>query len=234
VVDVRGRRPETLQRAEPGRLVEAGGLKVILQLLEQPEAATRPYRALARETGTALGTVANVLRELRIAGHLVKGPGDAHRLEKRTDLLDLFIKGYALKLRPACRPARYRHEERDPRRLAGRLAGILKQRQAHWAVTGGVAGGEMTRHLETDTLAIFLDDAGREALKGERMLPAPEGGNLTILEYFAPCITWEKAPGRLPLATPHLVYAELLQDGRPREVETAHLIYDRFLTAQYH
>jgi hypothetical protein len=46
---------------------------------------------------------------------------------------------------------------------------------------------------------------------------------------IAPCITWGKTPSRLPLATPHLVYAELLQDGRPRELETARMIYDRFL-----
>jgi hypothetical protein len=210
--------------------VEAGGLKIIHFLLTQPEATTQPYRVIARETGTALGTVVVVLRELRNAGHLVKGPNGAIRLDRQRELLDHFVKGYAFKLRPACHPLRYRHEEREPHRLCERLARLWKTRQARWAITGGVAAGELTRHLETDALALFLDDAGREALMGERMLPDPEGGNVTILDYFAPCVAAVPPVGRFPLATPLLVYAELLQDGRPRERETAQLVYDRFIS----
>jgi hypothetical protein len=87
----------------------------------------------------------------------------------------------------------------------------------------------LTLHLKADTLAIFLDDVGREALKGERMLSDPDGGNFTILDYIAPCLTGNKATGHLPLATPLLIYAELLHDSRPREMETANMVYERFV-----
>jgi hypothetical protein len=227
LVDVRGRRPIPGPEPGRGRLDKGGGLKIIHFLLTQADALKRPYRTIAREAGTALGTAAIVLKELRKAGHLERGPEGVLRLDRRQDLLDLFVRGYALKLRPACRPIRYRHEEKAPRRLVEHLAGLFRRRKAHWAVTGGFAAGEMTQYLETDRLALFLDESGREALKGERMLPDPEGGNLTILDRFAPCVAADPAAGGIPLATPLLVYAELLNDGRPRELETAKRIYDR-------
>jgi hypothetical protein len=229
LVDVRGRRPTRGPEPGRGRLDEAGGLKIIHFLLTQVDALKCPYRTIAREAGTALGTAAIVLKELRNAGHLVRGPEGVLRLDRRQDLLDLFVRGYALKLRPACRPIRYRHEEKAPRPLAERLARIFRQREVRWAVTGGFAAGELTHYLETDTLTLFLDETGRDALVGERMLPDPDGGNLTILDYFAPCVTAVPAAGRLPLATPLLVYAELLNDGRPRELETAQRVYNRFI-----
>jgi hypothetical protein len=63
------------------------------------------------------------------------------------------------------------------------------------------------------------------------MLPDPTGGNVSLLRHFGPTVTNPDPEGRKdhPLATQLLVYAELLHDGRPREIETARMLYDRFL-----
>jgi hypothetical protein len=54
-------------------------------------------------------------------------------------------------------------------------------------------------------------------------------GNVTLLEMFAPNIIGAVPQAPWPLATPFLVYAELLQDGRPREVETAKMIFEQHI-----
>jgi hypothetical protein len=58
------------------------------------------------------------------------------------------------------------------------------------------------------------------------MLP-DKNGNVTLLRLFAPNAIGRIAPEGIPLATPLLVYAELLNEGGPRELETAQMIFEK-------
>ena len=231
LVDIRGKRPKTAPKAEPGRLVEPTGLKVIHHLLTRKEAVNEPYRKVALDAGVALGTVATVMRELKAAGYLAATAEDRFALEKTAELLELFVRGYALKLRPACLLGRYRHAEKDPWKLCETLTPTLETRNLPYALTGAWAAHEWTGHLRAETLALYVDGNALGAWKGQPMLPDPTGGNVTLFRYFGPTVKDpdpEENKGH-PLATKLLVYAELLHDGRPRELETAKMLYDRFL-----
>ncbi len=234
LVDVRGKRPEAAPRAEPGRLVEPSGLKVIHLLLTRKGVINAPYRKIATEAGVALGTVAVVLRELAMAGYRIGTAPREWALQKTADLVEHFVRGYALKLRPACLLGRYRHAEKDPRRRCEALTRPLQTHQIPFAMTGAWAAQEWTGHLRAETLTLYAGDQAPGAWKGQPMLPDPLEGNVIVLRHFAPTVLdpdLEEARTR-PLATKLLVYAELLHDGRPREVETARMIYDRFLRAK--
>ena len=61
------------------------------------------------------------------------------------------------------------------------------------------------------------------------MLRDEAGGNVTLLRLFGGAAVADKPKGAWPLATPLLIYAELLETGGAREVETARMIYDRFI-----
>lgn len=230
-LEIAGRRPSAPLKSDPGRLIEASGLKVLHRLLTQPETPLNTYRRLAEESGVALGTVGVVMRELRIAGHLRKDKGDRWTLHDRAALVDLFVRGYALKLRPACLLGRYRHREQRADRLRDALAARLARAGLPYALTGASAAEVLTRHLHADAVALYVTTAGLDALKNEPMLVDGDHGQLVLLNRFAPTVDDpQKAPGRaLRLATPLLVYAELLRDGRPREVETARLLLRRIV-----
>lgn len=231
LVDIRGKRPEIAPKAEPGRLVEPTGLKVIHQLLTRKVAVDEAYRKVALDAGVALGTVATVMRELKAAGYLVATADDRFALEKTAELLELFVRGYALKLRPACLIGRFRHAEKDPRKLCDRLTLALDQRQVPYSLTGAWAAHEWTGHLRAETLALYVGEHALETWKREPMLPDPNGGNVTLFRHFGPTVNDpdpEETRGH-PLATKLLVYAELLHDGRTRELETAKMLYDQFL-----
>ncbi len=228
LVDVRGRTPERRPQAERGRLLEPTGLKVLHQLLAHAPAVNAPYREIAHGAGVALGTVAVVMRELQQAGYLVQTRKDFRELQRKPELLELFVRGYALKLRPACFLATYRHELKDPRRLHERLRKVLKPAGAGMTLTGGLAAEEATGYLSADSVTLFVDERTRSLLERERMLPDPDGGNLTLLEHFGPGAQDPADPaGRK--ATPLLIYAELLNNGRPRELEAARMIFDKHL-----
>jgi hypothetical protein len=231
LVDVGGKRPDTAPRAEPGRLVEPTGLKVIHLLLTRKDALNAPYRKIAADAGVALGTVAVVMRELENAGYLVATAADRRALEKRADLIEHFVRGYALKLWPAIFLGRYRHAEKDPWKLCEALTLPLQTRQVPYALTGAWAARERTGHLRADTLTLHVGEGAFAVWKGQPMLLDPVGGNVQLLKCFAPTVIDPEVEGKRerPLATALLTYAELLRDGRPREVETAQVLYDRFL-----
>lgn len=220
-IDIRGKRPEERPGPEPGRIVEPAGLKICHLLLTQPEFLKRPLRDIVAHANVALGTAHAVIRELTTARYLLPGKGRERRFGDVKGLVDAFVRGYGMKLRPGCLIGRYRHREGDPpalmKALQKRLAGGL------WALTGGMAAKELTRHLEPTAATLFVDDAAEKLLREEPMLPA-KNGNVTLLRLFAPTVVFAHKP---PLATPLLVYAELLNEGGPRELETAEMILEK-------
>ena len=226
LIDIRGRRPELRTGPEPGRLIEPTGLKVIHLLLTREDAINGPFRRLAAEAGVALGTVAVVMRQLLAAGYLHPAGRRLRRLDRTRDLFELFVRGYELKLRPECVIGRYRHAEANLDRLLDRLR--EKLHGFNWALTGAAAAKELTRHLEPQTIALYVDERAQGALRMERMIPDVHQGNVTLLRWFAPTVKdGTPAPG-LPTATVPLVYAELLCDGRAREIETAGILLERY------
>ena len=229
IVDIRGNKPERPPRAEPGRLIEPGGLKAIHYLLTHPQAAGNPLRTLAEGAGVGLATAHAVVRELGRKQWILPAAGGHRRFGDRKGLVDLFVRGYALKLRPACVLGRYRHQRRTPHEILESFARRLADAPCGWAVTGGQAAKQLTQYLETDTVELFADDQAMAKLKTEPMLRDDANGNVTILRLFGAAAIADKPYAPWPLATPLLVYAELLENGGAREMETAGMIYDRFL-----
>jgi hypothetical protein len=110
------------------------------------------------------------------------------------------------------------------KRLTAEADGALR-----WALTGGFGADALTGHYRSEQLILFVDPwtSGRAA--GLRWLPSIDGP-ITLLTVFWPRgveRTLEKGDTRV--AHPLLVYAELLFQGREREVETAKRVYDQYL-----
>ena len=147
VVDIRGKKPERPLKAEPGRLIEPAGLKVIHYLLAHPQAVGAPLRTIGEGAGVALGTMHAVMKELQRGQWLLPAKKEGRRFGDLKGLIELFVRGYALKLRPACLLGRYRHKTRAPREILGGFAKRLAGLEGRWAVTGGMAATEFTPYF---------------------------------------------------------------------------------------
>lgn len=227
VVDVRGRRPEARPGPEPGRIVEAAGLKVCHALLTKPYLLTQPMREIAQEAKVALGTAHIVLKELAAAGWLIPGKSNERRFADVKAVIDAFVRGYAFKLRPACLIGRFRHKKGRTDDILQVFRARLAGTNAQWGLTGGLAARELTKYLEPNTVAVFADEEAEERLKTE--LFPDRNGNITLLRLFAPTALGEPAQDGLPMATPLLTYAELLNEGGAREIETAEMILGKYI-----
>jgi hypothetical protein len=230
LVHVRGNKPERRIGANTGRLIEPSGLKILQLLLSAPESLKLTSRTFATLAGVSPASASIVLRYLAGVGAIqYRRTAPRRPAHLGETYLDIFIHGYALKLRPQLLIGRFRHRTSDPEVILRSIRQKLGPTRARWALTGGVAAGLMTRHLKTDQLALFVDEAGEKIVRREPILSDPREGNLTLFRHYAPSVSAPSPVDNYPTATPLLVYAELLHDGRPRELETAALLRNQVM-----
>jgi len=212
--------PQPAPRANTAYTV--GGLKVLFALICDPALADAPHRAIAAAAGVALGTVPAVLADLRQTGHLLAA-GKRRRLVATRRLLDEWALAYARRLRPKTLLAKYVPKDFDTWH-----DWQLDAAQARWG--GEPAANLLVRYLKPGVLTIYADKLPPRLMIEHRLVFAGRGADERCLELRKPF--WGKAlllgerPDIVPAA---LVYADLLATGDDRCIETAQMIYDRYL-----
>ena len=111
VVRVLGNKPPLLPRkpaqAHPARAWRGAALRVMFHLLCDPALTGRTVRELAELTGTAPGTIVNVLDDLEQSGQLVRLGARKRRFVPDRDLRERWIGEYGRKLRPTLLTGRF-------------------------------------------------------------------------------------------------------------------------------
>ncbi|MGI4826609.1 MAG: type IV toxin-antitoxin system AbiEi family antitoxin [Janthinobacterium lividum] len=193
------------------------GMKLTFALLCKPDLVAQPYRRIAAVAQVALGTVGPVLDDLEIRGFLRRNPTKTARLQRKEELLQDWVVQYPGTLRAKLNRRRY---TADRERL---LALNLESLNAYWG--GEPAADFLTGYLKPEKFTMYVRNPVREVLIQGRMRLDPEG-NIDILDAF-----WntELDYNNARLAPPIIVYADLMMTGDPRNLETAKLVYDRYL-----
>ncbi len=230
-VHIQGTKPLQPKERWTGRLFQPSGLKVLFVLLAHKDAVAWPYRELAAASGVALGSIAWIMQELKEKGYLEAASQDQWRLVRKKELMDNWVGGYADRLRPKLVLNRFQPPERDLDRVLAALKAQLSQRNLKWALTGGFAADTMVHHYRGEHLSLFVEQMPPDLPRGLKWLPSPHGP-VTVMRMFSPHLIFKsEKPLPRPVAHPLLVYAELVFQGRDRELETAKLIYERYLAS---
>jgi hypothetical protein len=233
-IQIQGRKPKQIAEAKSERLSQPSGLKVLYALLTQASEDLGAYRDIAKASGVALGSIAWMVRELKAKGYLVQRGRDQWRLTQKRKLLDLWVGGYGARLRPNLLIGRYQPGEVNLEQTARVLRSELENKKISWALTGGFAADILTRHFLGEQLGFFAEEWPVDLTRRLKWLPS-EHGPVTVLRKFSPLVTFNlKVPNSRPVAHPLLVYAELIFQGRERELETAKILYDRYLSSLVH
>jgi hypothetical protein len=222
--------------------MEPAGLKVLHYLLDKPNVLNGPYRDIAAACGVGLATVAAVITHLRRAGYIQTIGRGIDKLLHADELVEIFVQCYAGKLRPELFVGRFRAMEQDLGRFLDEAKKRLDEAGAgRWGVTGGFAAREMTKYYRADALELMLAPMHDRALREAGAVP-DRHGPITVLRFFPGAVagTEKRQTVNLavlhhpwPLATPLLVYAELIAGAQgqddPRMRETAGMIYEQDL-----
>lgn len=223
-----GRRPKRLRDRQTGRLFTPKGLQILFALLAHEDAVSATFRELAYASGVALGSVAHVLSELRAKGYMEKRGPRGWYLVRRRELLNMFVLGYAERLRPKLVIGRFKSPEPDLESTLKILRGMASQQALQWVLSGGWAADALVRHYRGEDLCLFVSGWTDQVSKALRWLPSATGP-IILLRRFAPQIAFPVARSTYQVAHPLLVYAELLHHGGERERETAKLVFQRCL-----
>lgn len=193
------------------------GLQVVFTLLCKKDLENAPLREIAKMANVALGTIARIFKGLIRKGFLIDMGTQGRRLIKKKELLNLWATNYADKLRPQQFIGRYEtdHYERLLQADLGRL-------NAQWG--GEVAADLLTNYLKPQVVTIYAQEQVNNLLIQFRLHKNPQG-RIEIRRRF-----WNfDEPEQKNTVHPILVYADLLATGDPRNIETARIIYDKFI-----
>jgi hypothetical protein len=230
------KKPDTQVAFKEGvnRAFDATGLKVVYGFLCDPELVDATYRVIAERTGVALGTIGRVLNGLTEAGFIVgRGRGKGRRLVKKRRLFDRWVEAYPEKLKPKQRVGDFVAD--DPYWWEKVNA---EEYGAYWG--GEIAAEKYTKYLKPQTATLYLPEyTGKKLLARARLRKLREGevGGQGVVKIYRPFWPVEdegrhynnkmaEIPG---VVNPILVYADLIATGDSRNLETARMIYERYI-----
>lgn len=193
------------------------GLRVFFQLLVSNENLFITQRDLAKQAGVSLGNIPLVLKGLKTLGLLLKKNELGYQWANKSEAIDEWVTGYRNTLKPTLFQGRYRLPSDKPWTSIH-----LTTPKTRW---GGEPGGDLlTNYLRPEKFILFTDLKKTEFIKTTRLMPDPHG-EIEVYETF-----WEKGNEKEKCAPPVLVYADLIINGDKRSLETAQIIYERYLT----
>ena len=222
VIIINGKKnPEQKEfRPVANRAFTKTGLKVVFYFLNDPTALDKNYREIAKETDVALGNVKYIMDGLREAGFLMQLAKNKVKLQNKKLLLDRWILGYRETLKPFLFQGAFAFTDNDRYKQWNNIN--TTNLDIAW---GGEPAAEIiTGYLKAKDFTIYTSLAKGKLMTGLKLVPR-EDGDILVYEKF-----WKQKENEQELLAPMLlVYADLLITDDPRCVETAKIIFDKYL-----
>jgi hypothetical protein len=214
LLDVRGRHNPTIPRAgeagKPLRAFRAGGLKILFVLLSDPRAGSTTYRGLAHASGTSLGTVQWVLREITEAGY-VSGDHISRRIHRQRELFGRWVEGYSLDLAPRLLLGRF--DTTDPGWWKD-ADDAIRSNDAQWG--GETAAHRLNRRFRPGRAIVYADAMPNRLAATYRFRRSDGEGTVEIRQRF-----WHFDAEPTMTVPTTLIYADLINSAEPRQLEAA-------------
>ena len=201
-----------------GRAFRPTGLKVVFALLCQPELVKEPYRVIVKNTNVAQGTVGWVLNDLRQQNFLVDRGKYGRKLINGEKLLNTWVETYNRELRPKLLIGRYTTKKTGWwKNIDGQNTSVCLGAEPAAAV--------LTKYLQPETITIYAPEKINPFLLTHQLKKDPNGD----VELFKKFWEFDYPLKNEGIAPPLLVYADLMATGNDRNIETARMIYDKFI-----
>lgn len=216
---IEGNNKKYLNREKRGRAFTKAGLKTILLFLLKEEKINDTYRAIAKDTGIAIGNVKLILDGLIEEGFVLRKNDKELKLTNKKNLLQKWITGYNEKLKPTLLLGNFKFIKAEDFNKWKELK--IDRNNTCWG--GEAAGNIYTGYLLPQTLTLYTIEKKLEFMKNYRLVP-DNNGNITVLERF-----WRFGQENNNVVPPIIAYADLLETNDRRCIETAQKIYEQHL-----
>lgn len=232
-VEKSGRKPLGRGEKQPTALLQPKGMRLLYVLLTERGALNHTVRFLSARAGISLERTVSSMREIRDKGYVRSAGLRKLELVNKRTLLELWLANYGDRLRPSLVLGSFKMSKSLGGDVPEILLASFGRKPEAYALGGSLGAYQLTGYYRGDTTEIFVQEGMMgHVRKRLNLVPARET-NVTLLHLFSPAVMYggEAAPEHV--AHPLLLYAELLFQGGDREKETASLIYNRYLKAEY-
>lgn len=205
------------------RAFTKAGLKAVFLFLLDENLINAPYREIAQRADIALGNVNYVINGLKEKGFLHKVNKKEFKFTNKKDLLNTWIINYGERLKPELEIGTFRFLKQEDFLNWKNLP--IKNNKTWW---GGEPGGNLlTNYLKPGIFTLYTLETKMDLIKNYRLIPDPNG-NIKVYNKF-----WDQREVNDNVVPPLLVYADLINTGDYRCIETANKIYDEFLKEEF-
>ncbi len=219
---IEGNKPIKPQQSFQAKAFSKTGLKVIFQFLLHPDLINETIRNIANQADVSLDTAHKTIQGLKQLGYIIPLTKKDMGWNNRKELFEKWIGEYDTRLKPGLHVGNFRFvKETDFLQWKA----IHLQDNTCWG--GEPAGDLLTNYLRPEILTLYTTEPKMEVIKNYRVLPDPNG-YIRVYQKF-----WEGNETQNVTAPPLLVYADLINTGDKRNIETAQKIYGKFLQNKF-
>lgn len=198
------------------QLLNPAALKLIFHFLVKPEWINLTYREIHNNVNVSLDTVSKTINSLKNKKYLIEVSGKELRLRDKKSLLDYWMKGFQEKLQAKILIGRFRFVKD-----VNGWENLFGDTKTLWG--GEPAAFLLTKYLNPEIFTVFTSEKESNLLKKYK-LAKDANGKVLIYENFC-----NKNLIVKNCVHPLLVYTELMNTQDNRNIETAKLIYEKYL-----
>jgi hypothetical protein len=214
-----GQKNKVYHKETYNRPFTKAGLKVVYQFLINPDLINHTYREIAERAGIALGNIKQIIDGLIEEGFLVRKNKNEFAFIKTDDLLDRWTKAYGERLKPALEIGTFRFL--NPNDFMHWKDIHLDTKKTCWG--GEPAANLWTNYLKPGVLTLYTEETRIELIKKYKLVPEING-NIKVYRKF-----WKEEKKTDNKVNPILTYADLILTTDMRCLETAHMIYEKYI-----
>lgn len=220
VIYITGQKVHRKGKATQTKAFQEAGIKIIFNLLNDPQNLQLPYRELAELADVSIGSVSNVMKELEDQNFILKTKLK-RVLKNKTQLLERWVVAYQDVLRPRLVKKQMRFTKTT---TAKNWKSIELDQEEGITVWGGEpAAALLTNQLFPEKFCIYTNESWQNMGLDLELVP-DINGTVEILQLF-----WKNNTNAKQVAPALLVYADLIGSGYGRNIEMAKIILENEL-----
>ncbi len=217
LLDVRG--AGKISSSGNSRAFTKTGLKVLFHFLVNQAFLSMPYRQIAKETGTSLGNVTNIINALIRHGYLAKTDDKNLYLKNKEELFKTWMDRYEHILKPSLEMGRFRFRTDEDFQNWRRTR--LEDKITVW-------GGQPGAHLlmgrpSPNILTIYTEEPRADLMTNYRLEKDPDG-NVYVYRKF-----WSYSDLKINVAPTLLLYTDLINSNLEKDKLAAEKLFDDVL-----
>lgn len=221
IIYIAGQKTQRKEKTNQTKAFQEAGIKIIFNLLSNPENLQLSYRELAELADVSIGSVSNVMKELEDLNFILKTKLK-RVLKNKPTLLERWVVAYQDVLRPRLVKKQMRFIKPDAVQNWKNLYLDNEEGITLWGAEPAAA--ILTNHLVPEEFSIYTTQSWQNI--GQDMGLVPDiNGKVEVLQVF-----WKHSQMDNKQTTPPLlVYADLIGSGYSRNIETAQIILENEL-----